>query len=155
VQVPEFRRRSEVVESELAMWVMAFRVMAIVGALLALGWALRRMRAENAEQLERLSTALQQSRNETHALSERMSALITLVAALPARVERPVEAPPPPMPSKPRRESSPVRSYETAKRLARSGATVEEIVATCGVADTEARLLRRLHGAEAQRENAA
>ena len=142
-------------ESELAMWVMAFRVMAIVGALAALGWALRRMRAENAEQLERLSAALQQSRNETHALAERMSALITLVAAIPARVERPVEAPPPQMPSKPRRESSPVRSYETAKRLARSGATVEEIVATCGVADTEARLLRRLHGAEAQRENAA
>jgi hypothetical protein len=48
-----------------------------------------------------------------------------------------------------------VRSYETAKRLARSGATVEEIVATCGVADTEARLLRRLHGAESQRDYAA
>ena len=141
-------------ESELAMWVMAFRVMAVVGALVALGWALRRMRAENTEQLERLCAALQQSRNETHALAERMSALITLVAAIPARVERPVEAPPP-MPAKPRRESSPARSYETAKRLARSGATVEEIVATCGVADTEARLLRRLHGAEAQRENAA
>jgi hypothetical protein len=128
--------------------------MAIVGALAALGWALRRMRLESAEQLERLGVALQQSRNETHALAERMSALITMVAAMPARVERPVEAPPP-MPSKPRRESSPVRSYETAKRLARSGATVEEIVATCGVADTEARLLRRLHGAEAQRDNAA
>jgi len=143
------------VESELAIWVMAFRAMAIVGALVALGWALHRMRRESSEQLERLAVALQQSRAETHALAERMSALITMVAAMPARVERPVEAAPPPMPSKPRRESSPVRSYETAKRLARSGATVEEIVATCGVADTEARLLRRLHGAEAQRENAA
>jgi hypothetical protein len=134
---------------------MALRVMAIVGALTALAWALHRMRRENAEQLERFGAALQQSRAETHALAERMSALITMVAAMPARIERPVEAPPPPMPSKPRRESSPVRSYETARRLARSGATVEEIVATCGVADTEARLLRRLHGAEAQRENVA
>ena len=140
-------------ESELAIWVMAFRTMAIVGALAALGWALHRMRRESAEELERLAAALQQSRNDTHALAERMSALITMVAAMPARVEKPIEAPPPP--SKPRRESSPVRSYETAKRLARSGATVEEIVATCGVADTEARLLRRLHGAESQRDNAA
>jgi hypothetical protein len=155
VQVPEFRRRSEIVESELAIWIMAFRVMAIVGALVALAWALQRMRGENAEQLGRLTEALQQSRAETHALSERMSALITMVAAMPARIERPVEAPPPPMPSKPRRESSPVRSYETARRLARSGATVEEIVATCGVADTEARLLRRLHGAASEREDAA
>jgi len=142
------------VESELAMWVMAFRAMAIVGALVALGWALRRMRMESAEQLEQLGVALQQSRNETRALAERLSALITMVAAMPARVEKAVEAPPP-MPSKPRREPSPVRSYETAKRLARSGATVEEIVATCGVADTEARLLRRLHGAESQRDYAA
>ena len=87
------------------------------------------------------------------ALSERITALATLIAAIPARViERPVETPAPPMP---RRESSPVRSYETAHRLARSGASVEEIMATCGVAGTEARLLRRLHGAAAGRENAA
>jgi len=143
------------VEAELAIWISAGRALAIVAALVALGWALHRMRMESAEQLERLAQALQQARAETHAVAERMSALITLVAAMPARVERTVEAAPPPMPSKPRRESSPVRSYETARRLARSGATVEEIVATCGVADTEARLLRRLHGAEAQRDNAA
>lgn len=142
-------------EAELAIWISAGRALAIVAALVALGWALHRMRMESAEQLERLAQALQQARAETHAVAERMSALITLVAAMPARVERTVEAAPPPMPSKPRRESSPVRSYETARRLARSGATVEEIVATCGVADTEARLLRRLHGAEAQRDNAA
>jgi hypothetical protein len=153
--VPEFRRRSEDVEAELAVWISMARALAIVAALVAFGWALRRMRLESAEQLERLAQAQQQARAETHALAERMSALITLVAALPARIERPVEAAPPPMPAKPRREASPVRSYETARRLARSGATVEEIVATCGVADTEARLLRRLHGAGAQREDAA
>jgi Protein of unknown function (DUF2802) len=151
--VPEFRRRSEVVEAEMAIWITAFRALAIIGALVSLGWALRRMRLEAAEQLERLVAAQQQARAETHALSERMSALITLVAAIPARVERQVEAPPPPV--KQRRESNPVRSYETARRLARNGASIEEIVATCGMADTEARLLRRLHGAESRREDAA
>jgi hypothetical protein len=154
VQVPEFRRRSEFVESELAIWISAIRLMAIVGALVALAWALHRMRCESAEQLERLVVAQQQSRAETHALAERMSALITLVAALPARVEKPVEVERP-APSKPRREASPVRSYDSARRMARSGATVDEIVASCGLADTEARLLRRLHGAESQREDAA
>lgn len=142
-------------EAELAIWISAGRALAIVGALVALGWALRRMRLEAAEQLERLVVAQQQARAETHALAERMSALMTIVAAMPARIERPVEAPPPPMPSKPRRESSPVRSYDAARRMARSGATVDEIVASCGLADTEARLLRRLHAAESQREDAA
>ena len=85
--------------------------------------------------------------------ADRMTALATLVAALPQRSEqRTVEAPPPPAL---RREPSPLRSYETAKRLARSGATVDEIVATCGIAGTEARLLLRLHGVEARRGNAA
>jgi hypothetical protein len=134
----------------------AIRLLAIFGALVALGWALYRMRMESAEQLERLAAAQQQARAETQALAERMSALITLVAALPARVERPAEpAAPAPVSSRPRRESSPVRSYDTARRMARSGATVDEIVSSCGLADTEARLLRRLHAAESQRDDAA
>jgi hypothetical protein len=50
---------------------------------------------------------------------------------------------------------SPVRSYETARRLARSGASVEEIIATSGLAASEARLLRRLQGSEPPRGSAA
>jgi hypothetical protein len=138
---------------ESVVWLTAVRATVIVAAFVALAWALRRMRRESAEQFARLHSAQQQARAEVQALSERITALATLVAAFPARVvERPVETPAPPMP---RREASPVRSYETAHRLARSGATVEEIMATCGMAGTEARLLRRLHGAAASRENAA
>ena len=132
-------------------WITTGRVVAIVMALGALAWSLRRMRLESAAQIELLIAAQMQSRAETQALAEKVSALATLVAGIPARVERPAEVPRP----APRRESSPVRSYETARRLARSGATVEEIVATCGVAGTEARLLRRLHGGAAERESAA
>lgn len=119
------------------------RAFVIVAALIALSWAFRRMRRESAEQLEQLLAAQLNFRTEIQTLSEKVSALVTLVAAIPARVEHPVETPRP----APRREPSPVRSYETARRLARSGATVEEIVATCGVAGSEARLLQRLHGA--------
>jgi hypothetical protein len=132
---------------------VAARAGLIVAAFLLFGWSLRRMRRESAEQLELLLGAQRQTRADIQALCEKLGALAILVAAIPARGEqRPAETAPP---SAPRREASPVRSYETARRLARSGATVEEIVATCGVAGTEARLLRRLHGAGAGRDNAA
>jgi hypothetical protein len=141
------------VEVDLGFWFAAGRTGVIVAAFLIFGWSLRRMRQESAEQMEQLLAAQRQARAEVQALAEKLSALSTLVAAIPARVEhRPAETPPPPAP---RREVSPVRSYETARRLARSGATVEEIVATCGVAGTEARLLRRLHGGAAGRDNVA
>ena len=136
---------------ELEFWMTAGRLAAIVAALASLSWALRRLRQESAGKLDALITAQQQARAEIQALTEKVAALSTLVAGIPARSERPAEAPR----SAPRREQPPVRSYETARRLARAGATVEEIVATCGVAGSEARLLRRLHGGETGHESAA
>jgi hypothetical protein len=141
------------VEADLVLIVNALRVFAIVAALLGLTWALRRQRREFTEQLGTLLIAQQQARAETQVLAERVTALATLIAALPARFERPVEAPPPQ--PRARREASPVRSYETARRLARSGASIEEIVATCGVAGSEARLLQRLSNAPGRHESAA
>jgi len=137
---------------DLELSFLAGRAAVIVAAFLAFAWALRRMRQESAEKLDAVLVAQQLARAEVAALVEKVAALSTLVAGIPARVERPVEAPPR---AAPRREHPPVRSYETARRLARAGATVEEIVATCGVAGSEARLLRRLHGAEAGHESAA
>lgn len=130
------------------------RVVVAVVALCALGWALHRQRRESAAQLDRLLAAQQQANADIQSLAVKVATLATLLAAMPARVERPVEAPPPPQP-RARREGSPVRSYETARRLARSGASVEEIVATCGLAGTEARLLQRLLNAESRRDDAA
>ena len=138
-------------EADLVLIVNAVRVVAVVAALLGLAWALRRQRREFNEQLGTLLVAQQQARAETQVLAERVTALATLIAALPARVERPVEAPQP----RPRREASPARSYETARRVARSGASIEEIVATCGLAGTEARLLQRLSRADSPSESAA
>jgi hypothetical protein len=132
-------------------WFAVARAALLLVAFVSFAWALRRMRRDFAEQLERLHASHREMRAESHILAERITTLATLLAAIPTRLERPVEAPRP----APRREASGVRSYETAKRLARSGATVEEIVATCGVAGTEARLLRRLHGGENGRGNAA
>ena len=60
-----------------------------------------------------------------------------------------------PQPVRARREPSPVRSYETARRLARAGASIDEIVASSGLASSEARLLRRLHGSDPEHGNVA
>lgn len=136
---------------DLALWISVARMAGIVAAFLTFAWALRRMRQESAARLDVLLAAQQLARADVMALAEKVAALSTLVAGIPARVERPVEAPR----AAPRRDAPPVRSYETARRLARAGATVEEIVATCGVAGSEARLLRRLHGGESGRDSAA
>ena len=129
----------------LEILLLGARALGLFAAFAAFAWALTRMRREHAEQLDKVLDAQRELVSQNHALSERVAALATLVASLPSRAE-PLNEPPPRV-STPRRDSG-VRSYETAKRLARSGASVEEIVASSGVAGTEARLLRRLHGAQ-------
>jgi hypothetical protein len=54
-------------------------------------------------------------------------------------------APPPPPPAPMPSASSQGRGYDMAIRMARGGATIEDIVASCGTTRAEARLLRRLH----------
>lgn len=142
-------------EFDLSTWLTATRALVLFAAFLVFAWSLRRQRREFAEQLGLVLAAQQQARAETHALVEKVSALATLVAAIPARTERVVEAAAPPPPSRPRREAAQMRSYETARRLARSGASVEEIVATAGLATSEARLLQRLHSGISSGDNAA
>ena len=74
---------------DLALLAGASRVFVIVAALIALGWALRRMRRESAEQLDAVAgRAAEDARTEIQTLAEKVSALATLVAAMPARVER-------------------------------------------------------------------
>ena len=138
-------------EIDLAFWSICVRAVLMVSAFILFAWALRRMRRNLAGQLDQVLASQEKTRAEMLALAEKLSAIATLVATIPARSEpQIVEAPP-----RQRREAPPVRSYETARRLARSGATVDEIVATCGIAGTEARLLRRLHGAGSERDSAA
>lgn len=139
------------------------RAFGLFAAFAAFAWGLLRMRREHAEQLETVLNSQRELATQNQVLAERIAGLSSLVAtmvAAPTRraeplVEAPApQAPPPPFVHKTRRHTG-VPSYETAKRMARDGASVEEIVASCGVAGTEARLLRRLHGVESRRDNAA
>jgi hypothetical protein len=142
----------------LEILLLGLRAFGLFAAFAAFAWALLRMRREHAEQIGKLLESQRELTVQNTLLGERVAALSTLVASLPRRSEPVSEAPPPPRLGTPRRESG-VRSYETAKRLARSGASVEEIIASSGVAGSEARLLRRLHAApetkDSRRDNAA
>ena len=147
----------------LEILLLGARAFGLFAAFAAFAWALMRMRREHAEQIEHVLGSQRELMAQNQALSERVAALNALVTSLPRRAEPLGEAaqqmqPPPPSFTKPRRHAG-IPSYETAKRLARSGASVEEIVASSGVAGTEARLLRRLHAArpedETRRDNAA
>jgi hypothetical protein len=129
--------------------VATVRAVLLLVAFTGFSWALLRMRREQAEQAARANALQSELVAQVHALSERTSALATLVATLPPRL-----APEAPR-SQSRRESAPVRSYESARRLARSGASIDEIVASSGLASSEARLLRRLHGSDPEHGNAA
>ncbi len=128
----------------------AIRAALLLAAFATFAWSLLRTRREQAEQLDRVHTSQRELAAQVHALSERTAALATLVAA--THHERMQEAP---QPMRPRREAAPVRSYETARRLARAGASIDEIVASSGLASSEARLLRRLHGSDPDHGTAA
>jgi hypothetical protein len=139
------------VDLAIEFWLPVTRAVLLATAFIGFAWALLRMRRESRIQLERVYTAQRELSAQLHTLSERSSALATLVATLPNRAERANEAPRPAL----RREPAQVRSYESARRMARAGASIDEIVASSGLASSEARLLRRLHGSENDRSNAA
>lgn len=142
----------------LEILLLGLRAFGLFAAFAAFAWALLRMRREHAEQIAQVLESQRDLIAQNGALAERVSALSTLVASLPRRAEPAIEPAPPPRVTAVRRDSG-IRSYETAKRLARSGASVEEIIASSGVAGSEARLLRRLHAGQefnqARRDDAA
>lgn len=72
------------------------------------------------------------------ALEARVDATKLSVSELGARVERPAEAPAAPAAMAP--------GYQLAIRLAKGGASREELMAGCGLSLSEAELVQRLHG---------
>jgi len=145
-------------------WIYGVGALLLLAAFVGLSWALLRTRwrreQAHAQVVARLDTALV----EIHRLSGQLIALGGSIESMETRIihaqvqtQAKAKAPPPTPP--PAAASVNTRGYETAIRMARSGASVEEIVASCGTTRAEAKLLRRLHecgeprraGAEAQK----
>ena len=132
-------------------WWLAARAAVIIAAFLAFARALLAMRRDSAHNFAQLAAQNAQALAQIHQLSERIGVLSEQVRELtlpsPVTSQRlqavePAQAPPPPPAATP---TPPVRGYEMAIRMARGGASIEEIVSSCGTTRAEARLLRRLH----------
>lgn len=118
-------------------WWLA-RSTALIAALVALVWAYAQQRRATERLRAELVAEQRAMREALSDCSERIAAIGAAIAA----AARPVAASE--VASTARREPS-RGGYEVAIRLARNGASIEELMATSGTTRTEAELLRRLH----------
>lgn len=129
-------------------WWLIVRSALLVAAFLAFAWALLVSRRDTTAAMSQLAAQHALALGEIQRLSEKLTELGEQVRELslpsPVTSQRLAAAAPPPPASLPS-ASSHGRGYEMAIRMARGGATVEDIVASCGTTRAEARLLRRLH----------
>ena len=107
----------------------------LVAAISFTAWR-RATRRQTAEVLSQTQLVLQRLAE----LEARVDATKSAVAALAERLDRPAAA----APSQP-----PSPGYQIAIRLARGGASREELMSGCGLTLAEAELVRRLHGPHA------
>ncbi|HXS22218.1 MAG TPA: DUF2802 domain-containing protein [Steroidobacteraceae bacterium] len=107
----------------------------VVAAVSFTAWR-RATRRQTAEVLSQGQLVLQRLAE----LEARVDATRSAVAQLGERLERPAA----PAPS-----HSPSPGYQIAIRLARGGASREELMSGCGLTLAEAELVRRLHGPRA------
>ncbi len=122
---------------------IAVRAIALVGALLVFAIAFRHWRRSATNDAQRMFEQLDLIRAELMLLAERVDRIETVA---PRVIERPVvtETRAPVVTS-----SAAPRGYEVAARLAKGGATCDELISSCGLSRHEAELLLRLHKGEA------
>ena len=115
------------------------------GTLLVVAFALAALsfdawRRATRRQSQHLFTHSQTLAQQLTALDARVNATATAIRRLDERIER--QAAPPT-----RVSGASVPGYQIAIRLARGGASREELMSSCGLSLGEADLVRRLHGA--------
>jgi len=120
-------------------------LMVFVFALAALSFDSWRRATRN--QSLHLATQSQTLAQQLSALDARVNATATAIRRLDERFERHKQPGTTPL------AGVPAPGYQIAIRLARSGASREELMTSCGLSPGEADLVRRLHGA-AQRVGA-
>jgi hypothetical protein len=120
-------------------WILfGARAALLAAGLLMLAVALGRWRRATVAQAERLAQALDETRSELRLLTELSTRLADRVGALQDQITARAELSAAQVPA--------AAGYDVGLRLARNGATPEEIAATSGVTRQEAQLLARLHG---------
>jgi hypothetical protein len=98
-------------------------------------------RRATRHQSQQLVTQSQTLAQQLHAIDARVNATATAIRRLDERIERQRQ-----QPGSTPLAGAPTPGYQIAIRLARSGATREELMTSCGLSFSEAELVRRLHG---------
>jgi hypothetical protein len=120
----------------------AGRAAILVIALLAFTLAFARWRRATIQGIESLQQALAQSRAEQQATASQADAMVLQLVGRLVAIENKLDT----RSQLTAAAASSPRGYELALRLARNGATMEEIAESSGVTRQEATLLVRLHG---------
>lgn len=115
------------------------------GTLLVLAFALAALtfdawRRATRRQSQHIFSHSETLAQQLSALDARVTATATAIRRLDERIER--TAPP-----AAQAKGAPAPGYQIAIRLARSGASREQLMTSCGLSLGEADLVRRLHGA--------
>lgn len=128
-------------------WLLVLRTTLLLAAFAGFAWALIAARRDSAMNFLRLSSQHAVALAEIQQLSADLKELAGAVheLSLPSPMVTPRPEPAPMPAAVPNITPSGARGYEMAIRMARGGASIEEIVASCGTTRSEARLLRRLH----------
>lgn len=138
-------------------WWLVLRSALIVAAFFVFARALLVSRRDSAVQFAQLTAHHAQTLAEVQRLTDKLGELNEQVRelSLPSPVTSQrlqgganYESQSAPAPLQASLASPPVRGYEMAIRMARGGASIEDIVTGCGTTRAEARLLRRLHYAD-------
>lgn len=119
------------------MWLIAGRAVFLVFSFTLAASAFVRMRRATQVQTQQLMASHEVLLSRLAGLEARLDATHVSISKLSERIERPRQS------ASPSAAASP--GYQIAIRLARNGASREELVSQCGLSTNEAELVHRLH----------
>jgi hypothetical protein len=120
---------------------MVGRAVLLLGAFWVFALAFSRWRRADERQMQHLAAQLQHTFAEVRSLHETIAVMSARLESLSERTESDARL-------APAGAGNSQRGYELAARLAKNGAAVDELVASCGITRHEAGLLSRLHVAK-------
>lgn len=122
----------------IEMWLIAGRAVFLIFSFALAAFAFVRLRSATQANTRQLLAAHETLLKRLADLEARLDATNVSISRLGERIERPQQLASPPATTSP--------GYQIAIRLARSGATREELAQQCGLSAHEAELVHRLHG---------
>lgn len=128
--------------ASLEMWLVAGRAVFLLFSFVLAAVAFTRWRRTTRAQSQQLLAHHEVMLHRLADLEDRVTATQAAVSQLGERIERPQQIASPPASVSP--------GYQIAIRLARSGASREELISGCGLSSSEAELIHRLHAPQAK-----